>query len=99
MSEDKLEIEKLSAPYETVFFRRYPGVGRYYPEAYLDEYASDYDAGTRQEERSLVLRELLLAVRKRKWWILTFATVVTVVTAIEMLSVRPTYCASAVVEI
>jgi uncharacterized protein involved in exopolysaccharide biosynthesis len=99
MSEDKLEIEKVPTPGETVFFRRYPGVARYYPEAYIDEYASEYgDAGTGEEE-SRVLRELLLAVRKRKWAILAFTTLVTVLTGIEMLSVRPTYCASAVVEV
>ena len=100
MSEDKLEIEKLSDRRETVFFRRYPGVGGYYPEAYIDEYAPEYgDAGTGQEQASHVLRELLLAVRKRKWWILAFTAVVTAVACFEMLSVRPTYRASAVVEV
>ena len=100
MSEDKLEIEKPSAGYETAIVRRYPAPGGYYPEAYIDEYAAEYgDAGTRQEEQTRVLRELLLAVRKRKWWILGFTVVVTVVTGIEILSVRPTYSASAVVEV
>ncbi len=100
MSEDKVEIEKPSTNYETAFFRRYPAPGGYYPEAYVDEYAPDYgDPGTGKEDASHTLRELVLAVRKRKWWILAFTTFVTVVTAIEMLSVRPTYSASAVVEV
>ena len=99
MSEDKLE--KPSAPDETSFFvRRYPSSGGYYPEAYVDEYGLEYgDAGTKKEDQSRILRELLLAVRKRKWWILAFTAVVTTVTGIEMLSVRPTYSAFAVVEV
>ena len=39
MSEEK--DEKPSAPNETAFFRRYPAVSGYYPEAYVDEYATD----------------------------------------------------------
>lgn len=100
MSEEKVEIEKPPAGYETAIVRRYPAAGGYYPEPYVDEYPPEYgDAGTRQEDASHILLELVLAVRKRKWWILAFSAVVTVVTAIEMLSVRPTYSASAVVEV
>ena len=96
---DNVELEKPSAGYETAIVRRYPATGGYYPEAYIDEYAAEYgDAGAREDE-SRVLRELLLGVRKRKWWILAFTAVVTIITGIEMLSVRPTYCASAVVEV
>ena len=94
MSEEKFEIEKPSPNYETKFLRRY------YPEAYGDEYAAEYvEGGTGQKEASQVLRQILLAARKRKWWILAFTTVVTILTAIEMLSVRPKYSASAIVEV
>ncbi len=100
MSDEKVEIEKPSANHETALVRRCPPASGYYPEAYVDEYPPEYgDAGPRQEEASHILRELVLAVRKRKWWILALTTVITVITAIEMLSVRPTYSASAVVEV
>src|SRR5262249_35902214 len=52
-----------------------------------------------KDDGSHTLRELFLAVRKWKWWILAFTTAVTITTAIEVLSVRPTYSASSIIEV
>src|SRR5262245_40056603 len=97
MSDERLDIEKNNADAETALVRRYqPGA---YPEPYIDEYQLDYNEGGSQEGQTHKFREILMAVRSRMWWVLGFAAAVTTITAIEMLSVRPTYSASAIVEV
>lgn len=97
MSDEKVEIEKLAAS-DTGLVRRYPPAGGYYPAAYLEDYPLEYgEDGIRQDSQTL--REVLLALRKRKWWILALTIVVTVLTAVEVLSVVSTYSASAIVEV
>lgn len=99
MSDEKVELEKIPAGYETALMRRYPVAGGY-PETFMDdEYQLDYPDSGSQKDPIHMLREILLAARRRKWWILGFTAVVTLITGIEMLSVRPTYSASTIVEV
>jgi polysaccharide biosynthesis transport protein len=98
MPEEKVELEKTPPNYETGLIRRIPPGG--YPEAYIDEeYQLDYQEGGNQKDPVHMLREVLLAVRRRKWWILGFTAIVTLFTGIEMFSVRPTYSAATIVEV
>ena len=99
MSEEKAEIARLSRHDEVQPVRRYPSAGGYYPEAYVEDYTSDYAEEEVTKSRPNNLHDLQQALRKRKWLILSLTFIITVVTAIEVLSVRPTYSASTIIEV
>lgn len=97
--EEKLEIERVSRVDGGTLTRGYPSASGYYPDAYFDDYESAYVEGEVNKSGSNSVRDLLSAVRKRKWLILLLAFIITIVTAVEVLSVRPTYSASTLVEV
>ena len=99
MSEEKAEIAGLSRRDDVPPVRRYPSAGGYYPEAYVEDYTSDYAEEEVTKSGRNNLHDLQEALRKRKWLILLLTFIITVVTAIEVLSVRPTYSASTIIEV
>lgn len=98
MPEEKNEIERLPGRDQGSLVRNYPS-GAYYPEAYVEDYATDYSEEGTGKNGSSTLRDLVSAVRKRKWLILSLTIGITAIAAIEILRFRPTYSASAIVEV
>jgi succinoglycan biosynthesis transport protein ExoP len=104
MSDERVELEKLLAREDVVRSRRGYPRGLAYPDASMMEdygYGSEYGYGTDGKDpgNTELLRKLWRAVQKRKWLILSIAIVVTGMVATEVLRIRPSYTASAIVEI
>jgi uncharacterized protein involved in exopolysaccharide biosynthesis len=94
MAEEKFEIEKITPPTDTILMRR----GSYGNGYYLDGYGEAYEENT-TEEGTKILSDIWRAIRKRKFLILTITLLITLITAVEMLRLRPNYLASATVEV
>jgi succinoglycan biosynthesis transport protein ExoP len=99
MSEEKVEIERFSRGDERALARRYSSSNGYYPEAYLEDYENAYADGETPKDGSNTIRDLFSAVRKKKWLILGLVIVITSITAVEVLRIRPIYTASTVIEV
>src|SRR5215471_8624760 len=98
MQEDNAELERISRDGDGWRIRRHPSPNGYFSEVYLEN-------GVEEGGEELVdngpdtLRDLLNATRKRKWLIISFSILVTSLTAVEVLRLKPTYSAYAIVEV
>jgi polysaccharide biosynthesis transport protein len=60
---------------------------------------NSYGYGYGEEQEGIHLRDIWRVVQKRKWLILSIAVVVTIIVTIEAYRTKPTYTASAIVEL
>ena len=94
MSDERLELEKVSLPDEAPMMRPgYPRIGGY-PDA--TPYGDGY--GYPDDERAYV-RRMWRAIKKRKLVIIVIALIVTSVVTVEVYRTKSTYQASTTVEI
>ena len=104
MSDEKVEIEKVLAREDLVRSRRGYPRGLVYPDPPMtDDYGYGFDYGYGADGNDAgnteLLRKLWRAVRRRKWLIMSITILVTGIVATEVLRIRPSYTASAIVEI
>jgi polysaccharide biosynthesis transport protein len=95
MTVDKVELEKIDAPDESMLVRPFSPKAPGYPE--MPAYGYGY--GYAEEEEGLHLRELWRTVQKRKWLILAIAVIITTLVTIEAYRTKSTYRASAFIEL
>lgn len=97
MSEDRVELERVSPPEDAPLLRPgYPHMPGYYEGS---AYGYGSQSGEEEEEGSLHLREVWRIIRKRRWLILCIALIVTTLATIDAYRTKSTYRASAFIEI
>ena len=103
MSGERLDLEKPESRQEIVRGRRGYPKSLAYPESLIDDYGYGTDPGygdDRGDENTReVLQKLWRAVRRRKWFILAATIAVTAFVATEVMRIKPSYTAWAIVEI
>jgi polysaccharide biosynthesis transport protein len=103
MSNERLELVKIQARENVASGRRGYPRGLAYPDAQVDEYGYGADFGYDDDKADAngaeLLHKLWRAVRRRKWLIIVLTIVATSFVTTELLRVKPSYTASAIVEI
>jgi capsular exopolysaccharide synthesis family protein len=103
MSNERVELEKVLAREDVARGRRGYPRGLAYPDAQIDEYGYGgdfgYDDDRPESNGAEVLHKLWRAVRRRKWLIIALTIVATSLVTTELLRIKPSYTASAIVEI
>jgi succinoglycan biosynthesis transport protein ExoP len=103
MSDERVELEKVVAREDVARGRRGYPRGLAYPEALIDEYGYGGDYGYDDERAdgnsSELLHKLWRSVRRRKWLIIALTLAATGLVTTEILRIKPSYTASAIVEI
>ena len=103
MSDDKVGLEKVLTHEDPARYRRAYPRGLAYPDVQMDDYGYGGDYGYEDDRTdggsTEILRKLWRAVRRRKWLILIITLAITGFVGVEVFRIRPSYTASAVVEI
>src|SRR5262245_1249692 len=99
MQVDNAELARIPKGMEGWRIRRSPSPNGYFSEVYLDNYGVEEREEELANSPANTFGDLLNAARKRKWLIISFSILVTSITAVEVLRQKPTYAASAIVEV